>query len=286
LGMAAFRDQVEWLGKIIGIGNWQSAPNNIELILIAWSLITAGSLVIIARDLWKKRPVAQGTRFMWLLTTVFMGLLGLIIYWISNSQPRDKDESPVQTSPNWRALGSAAWASAGNMVGGIGVVALLIYLPDVFGTNMIPRIAVTFLLPFCAGWLIFTVSRWLSRFDAGYTSIYHRPLILEAASTCLVLTGIYPTVNIINDRWLSRWTFPFGFDLSYPPFWGALCIAVFIGTLTVYPFHIWMLRRGVIRWGVGNPPATGNLAWYLQVILLMLSFTVMLVAIYLSMLFA
>ena len=286
LEAAAARDQAEWLGRTIGIANFQSAPNNIELIVIAWSLITAGSLVIIARDLWKKRPVAQGARFMWLLTTVFMGLLGLIIYWISTGQHRGKRETSVQPSPTRRALGSAAWASAGNLVGGIGVIALLIYLPNVFGANIIPRIIVTFLLPFCAGWLIFAVSRWLSRFDANYTSIYRRSLILEAISTCFVLTGVYPTVNIITERWLNRWTFPFGFDLSYPPLWGALCIAVIIGTLTVYPFHIWMLRRGVIRWGVGNPPETGNLAWYLQVILMMLSFTVMLGAIYLSIQFA
>lgn len=283
LEAAAARDQAEWLGRTIGIANWQSAPNNIELIVIAWFLMTAGSLVIIAQDLWKKQPVAQGARFMWLLTTVFMGLLGLIIYWISTGQHRGKRETSVQPSPTRRALGSAAWASAGNMVGGIGVIALLIYLPNVFGANIIPRIVVTFLLPFCAGWLIFIVSRWLSRFDANYTSIYHRSLILEAISTCFVLTGVYPTVNIITERWLNRLTFPFGFDLTYPPLWGTLCIAVFIGALTVYPFHMWMLRRGVIRWGAGNQPETGNLAWYLQVMLVVLSFTVMLGAIYLSM---
>jgi len=285
LGMAAFRDQVEWLGKTIGIGNWQSILTNINLILITWSLMTVGSLVIIVQD-WRKRPAIQGIRFMWLLTTIFMGLLGLIIYWISVGQPRDKAESAVQPSSTRRALGSAAWASAGNMVGGIGVIALLIYLPNVFGENIIPQIAATFLLPFCAGWLVFTVSGWLSRFDTSYTSIYQRSLIMEAISTCLVLTGVYPTVNIINERWLNRWTFPFGFDLTYPPLWGALCIAVFIGTLTVYPFHMWMLKRGVIRWGAGNPPETGNLPWYVQIMLVVLSLAAMLGAIYLSSQFA
>jgi len=284
LEATAARDQAEWLEKTIGIANWQSSTsNNIELIVIAWFLLTAGSLAIIAQDLWKKQPGAQGARFMWLLTTAFMGLLGLFIYWISTGHPRDKREASVQPSPTRRALGSAAWASAGNMVGGIGVVALLIYLPNVFGANIVPRIVVTFLLPFCAGGLVFTMSRLFSRFDAGYPSIYHQSLILEAISTCFVLTGVYPTVNIINDIWLSRWTFPFGYDLTYLPLWGTLCIAVVIGTLTVYPFHIWMIRRGLIRWGAENPPETGRLAWYLQVILVILSFTVMLGAIYLSM---
>jgi len=286
LRVDAAQDQAAWLGRIIGIANQQPIPRNIELILIAWFFMTAGCLVIIARDLWRMQSVPQGARFMWLLTTVFMGLLGLIIYWISIDQPRNKGKSPVQQSPSRRALGSAAWASAGNMVGGIGVVALLLYLPNVFGANLILQIAATFLLPFYGGWLVFAVSRWVSRFDTDYPLIYYRSIILEVVSTSCVLTGVYPMVNIINDLWLSRWTYPFGYDLTYLPLWGALCIAVFAGTLTAYPIHVWMLQRGVIRWGTGNLHEAGHLAWYVQVVLVALSFAVMLGAIYLSLQFA
>jgi hypothetical protein len=102
-------------------------------------------------------------------------------------------------------------------------------------------------------------------------------------STCLVLTGVYPVVNILIESYLSPWTVPFGFDLLYPPLWGALSLGAVAGTIVAYSFHLWMIRRGMIRWG--NAPASGDdkgPAWYVQAVLLVLALAAMLGAILLS----
>jgi len=210
----------------------------------------------------------------------------LLAYWISARQSHHAAESSRRVSPVQRALGSATWAASGNVLGGIGVLALLLYLQDVFGAYLVLQIAATFLVPFCAGWLIFAVSGWISGSKMGYERAYWRPAFVEVVSTCLVLVGMYPTVNILFGRWLSRWTIPFGFDLTYPPLWGALCLGAIAGALVTYPFHLWMLRRGMIRWGSEVAPeeaATRGLAWYVKVALVVLSFVAMLGAIFLSM---
>jgi uncharacterized protein len=286
LGVAAGRDQAEWLSKVIGIDSHRPNPKSVEIILSAWVLMTAGSLVFIVWELWRTRPAPHGARLMWLLTTVFLGPLGLIIYWISARQTPDSGESSNKRSPVRRALGSAAWAASGNVLGGIGVLALLMYYPGIFGAYLVLQIAATFLLPFCAGWLVFAISRRISKSETRYERIFRRPMFAEVVSTCLVLVGLYPTLNILIGRSLNRWTAPFGFDLSYAPLWDALCLGTFAGTLVAYPFHLWMIRRRVIRWGAAEPTeeaAARGLAWYQQAALVVLSFAAMLAAIFLSM---
>jgi len=284
LGREAFRDQAEWLSETIGIASYQAAfPRWVEVTMTAWFLLTAGSLAFLARDLWRTRRTPRGARLLWPLTTVFLGPLGLVAYWISGRQPGGASESAVPISPSRRALGSAAWAASGNLSGGIVVLGLLFYLPQVFSRNLVLQIATTILLPFCAGWLIFAASRWLSRSDARYLTSFRRPLLAEMASTCLVLTGVYPTVVVLVNRFLDSWAGPYGIDLFYPPLWGVLSLAALAGTLVAYPFHLWMVRRGVIRWGVATEEdSVRKLAWYLQAALFLLAFAVMIAAIMLS----
>jgi dienelactone hydrolase len=285
LGVEAGQDQAEWLSKVIGIANHRPLPRSIEIVLNVWFILVVGSLAIITWMFWRTRSVAYGARLMWLLTTVFLGPLGLSLYWISNLSSQGMKESTAQGSIFRRSLGSAAWASTGNMLGGIGVIALLLYLPGIFGAYLALQITAVFFLPFCAGWLVFVVSKWVSHTDANYVFSYRRSIFAEAVSTCWALVGIYPTVNIINGWAIERWTVPFGFDLSYPPLWAVLCLAVFVGTWTALPFHLWMIRRGEIRWDTTNPPDDGILKgtpWYWQISLLVVSFAVMLGAIFLS----
>jgi hypothetical protein len=90
-------------------------------------------------------------------------------------------------------------------------------------------------------------------------------------------------VNILIGRCFDRWTAPFGFDLSYPPLWGALCLAGVAATLLTFPFHLWMIRRGVIAWGVAPAALHRGPVWYWKAALMLLSFAAMLGAIFLSM---
>jgi Na+/melibiose symporter-like transporter len=277
LGQEAFLDRVEWLKDLIGLTSYQTFPQSVEVALIVWLLLTVISLALLARDLWQARLAPRGVRLLWLLTTFFLGPLGFAAYLTSN--PR----FPVLTSPPQRALGSAAWASAGNIIGGIIVLGLLIYFPQVFGNNLILQITVLILLPLFIGWLIFATSRWLSRSDDRYLASFRRPVFAEVISTCLVLTGAYPTVVLLANTFFARWLGPFGLDLSYPPLWGTLCLATIAGTLVAYPFHLWMIQRGLICWGgAAEENSVRKLAWYLQAVLFLLASAVMIAAIMLS----
>jgi D-alanyl-D-alanine-carboxypeptidase/D-alanyl-D-alanine-endopeptidase len=277
------------VGEQLSVGNTsgRSIPRKIATTLTTWTILTAGCLVFLIWELWRRRPASYGARLMWLLTTAFLGPLGLAIYWISAGGPRRSGFSTGQVSPARRALASAAWAAAGNALGGIGVLALITYLPNVFGVNLLLQLAASLLVPLFVGWSIFTVSRWISRSAAGHDLYSRRPLFAELVSTFLALAGLFPVVNLIIMKWLNLWTFGFGgWDLLYPPLWGALCLGAIAGTLIAYPFHLWMLRRGLFRWGSEAIPEEGparGLAWYGKVALVVLSLIIMLAAMFLAM---
>jgi poly(3-hydroxybutyrate) depolymerase len=281
----AGRDQAQWLSQMIGIAVRRPLPRSADFALTAWLLLVVAGLIALAVDLWRVRPAPHGARLMWLLATAFLGPLAFLIYWICGRHPTT-DETPAGMSSAWRALGSSAWAAPGNVLGGIGVLALLLYVPFVFGRYLVLQVAVTFLLPFAVGGLTFALSRSLSRSDPDFLRAHRRPIFAEAVSTCLVLTGVYPTVNLLISRYIAFWSEPFGFGLFHLPLWGALCLAAMIGTLLAYPFHLWMIRRGVIAWGQAPAAPRHDLAWYAKTALIVLAFAIMIGAIFLSMQFA
>jgi uncharacterized protein len=287
LGAEAARDQAKWLRETIGLAGYRAYPKDVGIPIALWFSLTAISFIVLAVDMWRRRDAAPGAWLLWLLSVGFLGPLGLIIYFTSRRRPRAPGETDP-TVPAWRrALGSAAWATAGNLVGGVVVLGLLIYYPSVVGRTVAIQIATTFVVPLSAGWAVFASARLISLANASYRQSYRRPVAAEMASTCLVLAGVYPVVNALITKYLSPWTVPFGFDLLYPPLWGALSLGAVAGTLLAYPFHLWMIRRGVVQWG--EPPIPGvakGLAWYVQAVLVALAIAVMLGAIVLSTQFA
>jgi hypothetical protein len=60
-----------------------------------------------------------------------------------------------------------------------------------------------------------------------------------------------------------------------------LSLAALAGALAAYPLHLWMIRRGMIRWGepaMIEEVAIRGTAWYQQAALLLLVFVIMLAA--------
>ena len=129
------------------------------------------------------------------------------------------------------------------------VLGLILCLPEESGSSPALIVAAMVLLPLCSGWILFAAARRLSRSDASFAAAYRRPVLAEVGSTGLVVAGAYPTLIALVNRFFGPWTSPFGFDLTYAPLWGGLSLACLAGTLLAYPFHLWMIRRGVVRWG-------------------------------------
>jgi hypothetical protein len=280
-------DQAEWLRGIIGIASYcWGFPASLKIPLLAWFLLTSGSLVFLTWEM-RRRKIPAGARLLWLLATVLLGPLGLAAFWVCGRQPGGTGDPLVRISPARGALGSSAWA-AGNMAGFIVLIWLILTFPQVLNNAPNPFvliIAAAFLASFCSGWVIFAIARWISRSDERFLSSYGRPLVVEIASTCLVLSGIFSTILFLLNQYVGRWIGPFGLDLTYPPLWGVFSLATLVGVLFAYPLHLWMIWQGAIRWGEPGMSEEGpvkKLAWYQQAALLLSTFALTLAAMFTS----
>ncbi len=280
-------DQAKWLQQYIGggdvcclVANYQASVPVIDRVLLIWLLLTAGSLVFLIWDMWRTMP--WGIRLIWLLVILFFGLLGLVVYLVSYRQPRRAADPQTVLTISRRALGSTVWSVAGNLVGGFlafGVILTYPILSDVPPLSF----ALIIFLPFITGLLIFRITRLISNLNDKYTIVLRRPVVAEVISTNMVLLGAFPVVIISVNWW-----FPFGFYLTSPPFWSVFSLAAIIGTLTAYPLHRWMIRRGFVEWRVLPPGKSAytepemKLSWLKALGIILVTYAFLIAAIMLS----
>ena len=252
------RDKAEWLQEYIGGGdffflvpNYRASALVLDRLLLVWFLLTAGSLVLLIWDLWRRTAAPWGVRLIWSLAIVFFGPLGLLAYLVSYRQPWRSPDPQAAMTTSRRALGSTVWGVAGNLTGGILVIWILITYPSIERVLLL-NLALVIVLPLITGLLIFRLIRWASKWDDRFLVALRRPLLGEVISTNMVLTGAYPGVIILTSRWLERW-YPFGSDLTSPPLWGILSLGAIAGALAAYPVHVWMIRCGLVQWGLPSP---------------------------------
>jgi dienelactone hydrolase len=270
----------------------QAAPV-VDRLLVAWFLLAAGSLIFLIWDLWRGTPAPWGIKLIWLLVVVFLGPLGLLAYFISYRHPGRASSPGAALTSAKRALGSTSWSVAGNLAGGLLVIWILLRYASIAAILLLSLVLIV-ALPFFMGLLIFRAIRWSVTRDARYRGILRRPPLAELTSTNMVLAGAYPVVIILIDRWLVPW-YPLGFDLTNPLLWGILSLGAIAGSLVAYPLHVWMIRSGLVRWGVPSPaggdneclePEAPKLPWFKALGIILLTYAVLAATIVVSLMLA
>jgi len=270
----------------------QAAPV-VDRLLVAWFLLAAGSLIFLIWDLWRGTTAPWGIKLIWPLVVVFLGPLGLLAYLISYRQPGRSPSPRAALTTAKRALGSTSWSVAGNLAGGLLVIWILVNYASI-GAVLLLSLILIVALPFFMGLLIFRAIRWSATRDVRYRGALRRPPLAEVTSTNMVLAGVYPVVIILIDRWLEPW-YPVGFGLTNPLLWGILSLGAIAGALVAYPIHVWMIRRGLVRWGVPSPvgggterlePEAPKLPWFEALGIALLTYAVLAATIIVSLMLA
>ena len=203
----------------------------LKRLLLAWLVLTAGSLIILAWDLARVKEAPWWIGLAWALVTVLFGPLGLLGYLRLYRRPG-------RQASNWlRALGASMYSVTGNAAALMFVIAGTCFiLPDV---GLSPWMLVA---PLLVGWLIFRAPLMVARSAGRYWVAVRRTLLAEFVSTILVMAGIVPVIILLPDRWI------FAQDPSGPFFWGFLLLGAIVGAVILYPYNVWMARRGSAPW--------------------------------------
>jgi uncharacterized protein len=236
----SFRDQAAWLAKAVGIADYRMAfPPGVGIALAAWAFLTAGSLVLLTRDLWLAKALPIGLRLLWVFAATLLGPLSYAAYRLSG-------RGVEGMSPARHALATSTWSAAGAMMGLALVLGLLFGIPRL-GRNLAVGLAVVVLVPACAGWSVSALSRVLDRSDVRLATPFRRPILADAVSAVAALAAGAFFLTLLLARFFGPWTGPFSFDLSYPPLWGGIVLAGVAGWLASYPVNLLMVKAAVAR---------------------------------------
>jgi hypothetical protein len=207
--------------------------------LLAWGITVAGSMALLLWNLVRDKLVPTGVGLVWTIISLFFGPLGPLAYWLLVRRPARRGAKP----PAWqRALGATLCGAAGNILGLLLLlVTIIVYVPS---GSAGPLVLVA---PFLAGWLGFCAP--LLALDMGHTYwlAARKSLLVSVMSTVLVAAGAVPVVIVLNSRW-----YPYLLDLAGPYFWAMHTLAAIAGALVLYPFNLWMTRRGLWVWPAQN----------------------------------
>jgi hypothetical protein len=210
----------------------EGLPIRFKRASLAWLVLVAGSLIVLAWSIARGAGTRWGRVFVWVLVTVVFGPLGLLGYFLSYRWPG-------RQVPGWRrAIGASIYSVTGNAVGlAFLFVSFSFFVPEGDPTDF------AILLPFLFGWLLFRAPLIAARSHRPYPVAVLRSLPAEVLSTILVLSGMLTAlIQFSENHW---W---FSLDPGTPLFWLVFSVGAMAGAVIVYPFNLWMVRRGAGPW--------------------------------------
>ena len=99
-----------------------------DIILWIWFALTAVSVLYVAWDLFTRTPEMKVMKWGWILVTLYTGIIGAIVYWLSCREPAPFTHEKF-IAPLWKqAVGSTIHCMAGDATGIIIAAAITSWL--------------------------------------------------------------------------------------------------------------------------------------------------------------
>jgi dienelactone hydrolase len=220
------RDAAEWLQPYLGNQLYLLAPNyRPSARYWEWGIIASilVSLGIFLWDTFRRKPLERGVQLIWLLGIVFLGPIGLILYWLTR-QPDADPSKDYATFSRWRQiLRTTALMTLCLIIGTL--------LADQINTALLSN--ADFRVRFVQQYLTTLVVSWL--------------LTLPIKSTLRI--SVCARILMMNLFWISVMIVPALLrDVIHIPDLLFYSVAALIAIPIMYPLHAWMLARGLEQW--------------------------------------
>lgn len=201
-------------------------------VLGLWVVLVSASLVVLALDVrYRNAAIAPLMKFVWGLTVLYSGPLGLGVYWYAG-------RTQIPNDSLWRkACRSVAHCYSGC---GAGEVIGVTVAAGVLALSNAPVIAVTFACAYVLGYAL-TVGPLLQE-GVGLREALADALYAETPSITVM-----EVVAIGTDVWLAGEA-----HIGEILFWSGLVFSLSIGFFAAYPVNVALIRVGV-KEGMQNP---------------------------------
>ena len=206
----------------------------IDYFLLAWFVIAGLSAAYVAIDQYANNPEPAVMKWGFILTTLYTGPFGLLLYVLADKEPRP-GEHEAFIKPLWKqGVGSTIHCIAGDATGII-VAAVITAL---LGFPMWIDLIVEYLAGFAFGLFIFQ-SLFMQRIMGGsYWQNVRSTFLPEFISMNFMMAAMAPVMSFLMMGRDMRAMVP-----TELLFWGIMSLGVMAGFAFAYPANVWLVAR-------------------------------------------
>jgi len=208
----------------------------IDVVLLGWFALTIVSVAIIAWDVSHNTPENTVIKWAWVLTSLYMGPVGLALYVLADKEPKPGTHEEF-IKPMWKqALGSTLHCVAGDATG----VIIAATVTGLLGLPMWFDMTAEYVLGFAFGFFIFQALFMRDMFGGSYTTALRRSFLPEWLSMNTMMAGMFPAmVYLMMGRDMRA------MDPRELLYWGVMSLAISVGFFTAYPTNWWLVGKGL-----------------------------------------
>jgi len=220
----------------------------IDVVLLAWFALTFLSVVYVARDAFAKNPEMTVMKWGWVLVTLYLGVIGLVLYVLSCQEPGTGQHEEF-VKPLWKqAMGSVIHCAAGDATG----IITAAVVTGALGLPMGLDLVIEYAAGFAFGLFVFQSLFMRQMMGDTYLAAVRRSALPEWLSMNFMMAGMFPTmVRLMMGRDMRA------MEPTELVFWGAMSVSVAVGILVAYPVNAWMVQKG-LKHGMGTVRVLGH----------------------------
>lgn len=220
----------------------------IDVVLLVWFALTLIAVVYVTYDAFTKNPDMTVMKWGWILVTLYLGVIGLILYVLSCKEPGPGLHEDF-VRPLWRqGMGSVIHCAAGDATG----IIVAATVTGAFGLPMWLDLIIEYVAGFGFGLFIFQSLFMRDMMGGSYRSAVRTSLLPEWLSMNFMMAGMFPTMALLMMGTDMR-----AMEPTKLVFWGAMSASATVGILVAYPVNVWMVSKG-LKHGMGTVRALGR----------------------------
>src|SRR5919106_5708549 len=206
----------------------------IDVVLLVWFAGTLISAVYVTYDAFTKNPELTVMKWGWVLVTLYLGVIGLVLYVMSCKEPRPGLHEEF-VRPLWKqGMGSVIHCAAGDATGIIVAAAVT----AAFGLPMWIDLIVEYVAGFGFGLFVFQALFMKDMMGGSYRAALRGAWVPEWLSMNMMAAGMFPVMILLMMGRDMR-----AMEPTEPLFWAVMSLGVIVGFATAYPVNVWMVAH-------------------------------------------
>jgi len=206
----------------------------VDYFLVAWFIVAAASTAYVAWDQFRNNPEPVVMKWGFVLVTLYMGPLGLLLYVLTDKEPRPGEHERFVQALWKQGVGSTIHCVAGDATG----IILAAAVTAVLGLPMWIDLIVEYIAGFAFGLFIFQSLFMKSMMGGTYAQNVRKMFMPEFISMNFMMAAMAPVMSFLMMGRDMRAMVP-----TELLFWGVMSLGVIAGLVGAYPANVWMVAR-------------------------------------------